>query len=94
MTTTNLGTTASDQPRRYYLFFGDEAAGGFGYWLGDADQSNAAAGEKYIESLYSGSFPAAKEEAAISILEETCRRMTEKPLETNLFEILNRIGEL
>jgi hypothetical protein len=56
----------------FYLLFGDELGGGFGYWLGKTAIEHSADGERYIDVLDHGSFPRAKAPEAVRVLDEVC----------------------
>ena len=60
--------------RKFYVLFGDEIAGGYGYWLGESEEQlkNSIKGEKYITDIQYGSFPTEMTMCAESILNKSC----------------------
>lgn len=70
-------------PRRFYVLFGDELAGGYGYWLGESEEQlrNSIKGERYIDDIQYGSFPTEMTMCAEDILKKTC---SERPPDLNV----------
>jgi hypothetical protein len=64
----------TNKPRIYFVFFADEIAGGYGYWLFDAEEAarDGVKGERYIVDIVYGSFPKAEAETAKKILDDAC----------------------
>ena len=73
--------------KTYYIVFGDELAGGYGYWLGDNSLEESLNGEKYLTYVKSGCFPTKQKNLALKILEEACQRRAETGFEEKLEEL-------
>lgn len=63
------------------MLFGDEAAGGYGYWLGEADMSDATDEERSVQHLDHGSFRRELALHAKRILDDICNMRPEPDLE-------------
>lgn len=74
----------------YYVVFGDELAGGYGYWLGNESLEESLIGEKHLTCVKSGSFPTEQKDLALRILEEACKRR----LEMGFYEKLGELDRL
>ncbi len=64
----------STTPRKYFVFYGDDAVGGFGYWFADSEQEirESVRGERFVDARRFGWFPIACEHEAVEILDECC----------------------
>lgn len=83
-----LDTPTTDGRRMFYVFFGDEAAGGYGYWLDHSKTVwDRTEGEKYIMEIEHGSFQIEKTALATRILEEACTLRPESAILAKLEEI-------
>ena len=78
----NCEIPAGESPRVFYLLFGDEQAGGWGYWLGEGDIRHWANGERFVRVIDHGSFPREKASEAVKILDELCSMRPEPDITT------------
>ena len=64
----------TDEKQTWYLLFGGECAGGYGYWLSDSENEarTVAVGERSAEERCVGCFPSSKVSEAKNILDEAC----------------------
>jgi len=86
----------SKEKQTWYMLFGDEYAGGYGYWLFDSEQAarSSAKGERSIDERCIGRFPTDRTDDAKKILNETCNQYPEgeEPDWIKLGERIREIG--